>query len=145
MGNNYEWHERGNEYRYNHEEENTPNILNNIPSKIQQFKKLKTLLLSGSNVNKWLIRKIENLENLTALQNIYLEYNLKSKIENLNNLTSLVKLFLNCNKISKIENLETLTNLQNLNLDVNLISKIKNRKLKFPKRNLSKFQQNKLY
>ncbi len=68
------------------------------------------------------IPKIDFLGN--TLKGLFLNRNTIEKIENLEELTELQKLNLQFNKISKIENLEKNTNLRSLNLSGNNISKI---------------------
>ena len=73
------------------------------------------------------LTKIENLENLTNLQVLYLNSNQLTKIENLGNLTNFLYLLdLGNNKLAKIENLEKLINLHWLHLGKNQFTKIEN-------------------
>lgn len=70
------------------------------------------------------ITKLENLEELTNLREIYLDNNEIAKIENLENCAKLQKLWLHTNKIATIENIENLVELKELWLQANLITSV---------------------
>ena len=70
------------------------------------------------------LSKIEGLDNLPDLKELYLQYNDIVEIENLDNLLCLEDLYLAHNNISKITGLDCLENLKYLNLSHNKISKI---------------------
>ncbi|OHT08498.1 hypothetical protein TRFO_23025 [Tritrichomonas foetus] len=72
------------------------------------------------------IRKIDNLQCYTALQELYLANNIIKKIENLSTLTTLRKLDLSFNLIEDFEGLEALENLEELSLFKNQITKLQN-------------------
>ena len=82
------------------------------------------------NVNIYLhfqgFRKIQNLDNFTNLQVLYLENNSINKIEGLDKLINLTCLYLQNNYIKEIENLENNTKLSILNLSNNKIQSIPN-------------------
>lgn len=64
------------------------------------------------DLNHGRINKIQNLEPLTQIENLYFRWNLISKIENLDTLVTLKELELYDNQITKIENLGALVNLE---------------------------------
>lgn len=64
------------------------------------------------DLNHARIGKIENLEEMTKLERLFLRWNLLKKIENLDHLTGLVELELYDNQITEIENLDNLVNLE---------------------------------
>jgi hypothetical protein len=70
------------------------------------------------------IRKIDNLQCYTALQELYLANNLITKIENLQTLSTLKKLDLSFNLISDFEGLQSLLNLEELSLFKNKITRL---------------------
>ncbi|KAH0791016.1 dynein regulatory complex subunit 3 [Histomonas meleagridis] len=70
------------------------------------------------------IRKIDNLQCYTSLQELNLSNNLITKIENLTTLVTLKKLDLSFNQISSFDGLETLVELEELSLFNNQIKKI---------------------
>ena len=74
------------------------------------------------------IRKIDNLQCYTALQELNLANNIITKIENLSTLTTLRKLDLSFNLIEDFDGLEALENLEELSLFKNQITKLE----KFP-------------
>lgn len=61
-----------------------------------------------------MITRIENLETLTELEELYLAENKLEKIENLQTLKKLKTLDISFNYLSKLENLEELTSLEEL-------------------------------
>jgi len=71
-------------------------------------------------------KKIENLEEYTALKVIWLEGNALSTIEGLDGLTQLRTLYLHENVIDKISGLDALTELDNINLSKNFIKTVEN-------------------
>lgn len=68
------------------------------------------------------IRKIDNLQCYTALQELYLANNLITKVENLSGLSTLKKLDLSFNMISGFDGLESLVELEELSLFKNRIT-----------------------
>ncbi|KAK3093172.1 hypothetical protein FSP39_012192 [Pinctada imbricata] len=70
------------------------------------------------------IKKIENLDSCSKIQRLYLYGNEIQKIENLSHMVHMEELWLNNNQIENIENLSTLTKIQTLNLAENRIEKI---------------------
>lgn len=64
------------------------------------------------DLNHARIGKIENLDRMVNLEQLYLRWNLLKKIENLDALTGLVELELYDNQITEIENLNHLVNLE---------------------------------
>ena len=86
---------------------------------LERLTSLTELYLSGNR-----IRKLEGLERLTSLTELYLSGNQISKLEGLDHLTSLTTLFLSHNQISKLEGLDGLTSLTVLDLSHNQISKL---------------------
>jgi hypothetical protein len=70
------------------------------------------------------IRKIDNLQSYTALQELYLANNLITKIENLQPLPVLKKLDLSFNLISDFEGLQSLLNLEELSLFKNKVTRL---------------------
>lgn len=75
------------------------------------MKELEILDLGGN-----LLRKIEGLENLPKLRELWLGKNKIERIENLNGLDSLVRISLQSNRIIKMENLNHLRTLEELYL-----------------------------
>ncbi len=78
--------------------------------------------LNNKNIDK--IEKIKNLESLTELKKIYLNYNQISEIKGLETLKELRYLHLQGNKVVKINDLSKLKKLESLYLNNNEISKI---------------------
>ena len=78
----------------------------------------------GLNLSGNKITKIEGLDSLTNLTELYLSKNQISHIESLDRLTNLTKLYLFSNQISHIKGLDRLTNLIVLSLSYNQISRI---------------------
>jgi hypothetical protein len=70
------------------------------------------------------IRKIDNLQCYTSLQELYLTNNAITRIENLQSLSTLKKLDLSFNLISSFDGLEFLANLEELSLFKNEIEKL---------------------
>jgi hypothetical protein len=70
------------------------------------------------------IRKIDNLQCYTALQELYLANNLITKIQNLHPVVTLRKLDLSFNLITDFEGLQSLINLEELSLFKNKITKL---------------------
>lgn len=70
------------------------------------------------------ISKIEGLENLTQLKELYLSENRIKKIENLDGNTNLTVLDLSKNEIENLDNLQTLNNLTELWFNNNQIKTI---------------------
>lgn len=110
-------------------------------SSLQHFPNLRKLVVMHQSITRiqgletlilleelWLceckITKIENLRKCEMLTKLYLYGNRISKIVNLDNLIDLQVLWLCENKISKIENLSSLKNLKDLNLAENQIIRI---------------------
>ena len=89
------------------------------------------------------IRKIDNLQCYTALQELYLANNLITKIENLSSLTTLKKLDLSFNMVSDFEGLEALVNLEELSLFKNRIEKLESFPI-LPKLRLLSLGRNKI-
>lgn len=63
------------------------------------------------------IRKIENVNSLSNLTHLYLQWNRIKRIENLNGLKQLRKLYLSYNEIEHLENIEELNQLEELHLE----------------------------
>ncbi|MHA1988215.1 MAG: leucine-rich repeat domain-containing protein [Promethearchaeota archaeon] len=78
--------------------------------------------LSSQNIGNML--KIKNLERLTNLSNLNLNFNKIKEIKGLNNLTKLKSLHLQGNKIRTIKGLDRLKTLESLYLNNNEITKI---------------------
>jgi len=95
-----------------------------------QIKKIQNLEILVQLEELWicdcLVQVIENLEENLKLKKLYLYENQIEKIENVGHLTELELLWLNGNKIGKIEGLRTLEKLADLNLSENLILEIGN-------------------
>ncbi|ESO85655.1 hypothetical protein LOTGIDRAFT_210857 [Lottia gigantea] len=108
---------------------------------LKYFPNLHTLTVIGQTVDKiqglnslsklkelWLceceIKKIENLSHLKTLHKLYLYSNKINKIENLSTLTQLEVLWLNNNHIENIENISALSKLKEINLAENNIKLI---------------------
>lgn len=64
------------------------------------------------DLNHARIGKIENLDRMVNLEQLFLRWNLLKKIENLDALTNLIELELYDNQITEIENLDHLVNLE---------------------------------
>ena len=79
-------------------------------------------LINLNNKNIDNIGKIKNLESLTNIEKLYLNYNLITEINGLNKLNELRSLHLQGNMIKKIEGLLDLKNLESLYLNNNDIS-----------------------
>lgn len=112
-----------------------------IISGLHHFPNLQKLVIMHQSINRiegletlvlleelWIcecnITNIENLNHCEMLTKLYLYCNNIAKIANLDKLIDLQILWLNGNKISEIENLSSLKNLTELNLAENQISKI---------------------
>jgi hypothetical protein len=89
------------------------------------------------------IRKIDNLQCYTALQELYLANNLITTIENLQTLVTLRKLDLSFNQISEFEGLQTLVNLEEISLFKNRVTKLENFPI-LPKLRLLSLGRNKI-
>ncbi|KAI9141174.1 hypothetical protein BKA69DRAFT_1109592 [Paraphysoderma sedebokerense] len=72
------------------------------------------------------ISKIENLDGLDSLKNLEFGANRVKKIENLNHLVNLEQLWLGKNKIERLENFSGLRNLKILSIQSNRITKLEN-------------------
>lgn len=64
------------------------------------------------DLNHARIGKIEHLDRMVNLEQLFLRWNLLKKIENLDALTNLIELELYDNQITEIENLDHLVNLE---------------------------------
>ena len=102
----------------------TPNRLSSIPLEISRLKKLKKLFLSGTTTEKWKIRDISVLSNLSGLKTLDLSSNYITDISVLSDLTALQNLNLYGNQINDISFLSNLTELKTLDLSDNRISDI---------------------
>lgn len=80
------------------------------------------LILNGRNIDDMI--KIENIENLTKLRKLYLNFNRIREIIGLDNLSDLRSLYLQGNRISNISGLKNLKNLEYIYLNNNEISEI---------------------
>lgn len=89
------------------------------------------------------IRKIDNLQCYTSLQELYLANNIIAKIENLSVLTTLRKLDLSFNLINDFDGIEALVNLEELSLFKNKIEKLENFPI-LPKLRLLSLGRNKI-
>lgn len=87
--------------------------------------------------------KIEKLDGLVNLSNLYLQRNKIRKIENLNKLTKLRKLYLGQNEISVIENLDDLVYLEELYVEKQNLSN--GDSLCFDPRSINKLAVNKMH
>lgn len=90
--------------------------LKNIPQIIENLSHLKILEFYYNQ-----IKKIEALDKLPQLEELYLNWNQITEIEGLKNLSELQILSLTRNRINKIKNLEPLLKLKSLILDNNQI------------------------
>merc|ERR1712032_374614 len=70
------------------------------------------------------IPKIENMENLPALERLGFRWNFIKTIENVSHLTTLQELGLYDNQIKKLENLSGLVNLKMLDVSHNMLRRI---------------------
>lgn len=69
-----------------------------------------------------LIREIKNLDKLTQLTHLYLQWNRITKIENLDRLKNLRKLYLGYNEITRFEGVSKLNQLEELHLEYQTIN-----------------------
>eukprot|EP00795_Rhopilema_esculentum_P008396 gene8396-14373_t len=127
-------------YKHIHEVELFLNGISAVPP-MRQFPALKIFCLIGHQISKiehleplvnleelWIcecsIKVLESLDRNRHLKKLYLYDNEIEKIENISHLKSLELLWLNGNKIEKIEGINTMESLKELNLSENLITKI---------------------
>ncbi|MCD8402105.1 leucine-rich repeat domain-containing protein [Tenacibaculum finnmarkense] len=100
------------------------NISRNKITKIESFDTLTELSILNLSRNK--ITKIENIDKLIKLSELHLAINEITKIENIDKLTNLSYLNISGNKITRIENIDKVTKLSILYLHDNKITKIEN-------------------
>jgi internalin A len=101
------------------------NSISKLKKGIIKLNNLKILMIGGDIDISWKINDIQLLENLTALQTLYLGNNQIRDISFLANLINLKKLYINNNQISDISYLSNLTALLTLDLSNNKISDIR--------------------
>ncbi|KAH9037872.1 L domain-like protein [Lactarius pseudohatsudake] len=120
------------------------NLLKSIPDTLHHLTSLRTIYFVQNRISKITglqgvgetlrslelggnkLRKIENLDALVNLEELWLGKNKIAKLENFSGLKSLKILALQSNRITKIENLEALVNLEELYLSHNGVEYLEN-------------------
>ncbi|KAF8899939.1 hypothetical protein CPB84DRAFT_1779760 [Gymnopilus junonius] len=109
------------------------NLLRSVPDRLEFLPSLQTVYFVQNKISKITglghlggnrIRKIENLDSLVNLEELWLGKNKIAKLEGLQNLKKLKTLSLQSNRITKIEGLEELGELDQLYLSHNGIERL---------------------
>ncbi len=122
----YDWNEKYGAYEYRlSQNTGSKNLLDKIPESLMLLINLKKLVLAGHENDKWVIKKIENLNRLTYLRHFDISNNKINDLEHLDSLNKLQYLDVSSNQINKLKGLDNLIALQHFDISQNQISKLK--------------------